>query len=445
MMPVLCAIFLGLVQSPDLEPFLGSYRADFSRARKHRGVFEAYFGKRAMVLVRDGTFEICGLNQSGYWRKEGDKLILVYRGVFGLSLPDSKESLKRAIPKSSLEGMILRIQPDRTLRLDNLGVAQGPITFSRKKDEPLMTLVRKIGNFEHPDNAESYQLMRNRATSEQKFLVRIAHEPKESYEAKVGAAISLREIQLLKPETSSFLIDALPALQSRNQTAKELGLERIIRTTTIAAILTRPSMRARHVLIRQVELGKVDARQLKPLFLKWKQPEDAALLTEWLNSEQSDRIEIALQILAGANNKVALEKSYSLRENASPQVQHLAHATIARLSPEKLERIESLRFLTSKITNRESPYQINASAALALVQTSESLPYLAASLLAPGTNEFGRSQIAVALGDLGDSRAVPSLLEAYADDSLWRYSEVRNQVLTAIRRIRNAKAKLPRE
>lgn len=77
--------------------------------------------------------------------------------------------------------------------------------------------------------------------------------------------------------------------------------------------------------------------------------------------------------------------------------------------------------------------------ALRIVQTSESLPYLAATLLARDTDENGRGDIVDALGELGDARAVPSLLEAFKDDSLSAFPMFRVDILEALEKIAKAK------
>lgn len=441
MMPVLCAIFLGLVQSPDLEPFLGSYQADFSRARKHQGVFEGYFGKRALVLARDGTFEICGLNQSGYWRKEGHRLILVYNSFFGRPFAVTDSTLKRTVPGSNLEGLILRVQPDKTLRLDSFGVAEGPVIFRRKGEELLSSLIRKNGNLDHPDWPETFMILKNRATLEQKSIVNIALDPKASNQDRTGAGFAIGQIETLTGETFQRLLDVLPTLRPNSGTPNQRFQHRALRSGIIDAILKRPTRYARRVLIAQVESGTVRASQIEPLFDRWKQPEDEAVLSRWLNSKDPGQLQLALKILAKQNRDFALESAHRLISNDSIRVQYYAHATIARLSPNRDERVRALAYLKGLTTGDQSNDAWTACRALGIVQTAESLPYLAATLLSPGTDALGRSSVVEALGELQDPRAVQSLLEAFDNDSLPSYPMFKTNILEALEKIGKAKVR----
>jgi len=439
MMPVLCAIFLGLVQSPDLEPFLGSYRADFSRARKHRSLFEGYFGKRALVLARDGTFEICGLNQSGYWRKEGHRLVLVYRGFFGRPFSETNSTLKRTVPRSNFEGLILRVMPDKTLRLDSFGVAKGPIFFKRKGEEPLSSLITKNGNLDHPDWPETFMILKNRATIEQRAIVDIALDPKAAIIDRTGAAFAIGQIESVNPKTFQRLLNALPALPRPSGKFEKRFFARLLQRRIVEAILKRPTLDARRVLISLVDSGAISAQQIEPLFESWTRPEDTEVLTSWLSSNKPDQVVLALKVLAKSKSTVDLERASQLTSDDSKRVQYYTHATIARLSSDKDQRMKSFIYLLTQTKEDNSKYSWDACLALCTVQTAESLPYLAAALLAGDTDEIGRSDIAKALGELADARAVPSLLEALKDDSLPAFPMFRVKVLESLDKIAKAK------
>ncbi len=440
-MPVLCAIFLGLVHSPDLEPFLGSYRADCSKARKHRDALEAAYGNRSLVLARGGTFEYCGSNQGGYWRKERDKLILVYSSFFGTPFNATEETLKRSTPRTPIHGLVLHIQADKTLRLDFDGIAKGPVLFKKKAEESLSSLIRKNGNLDHPDWPETFMILKNRATIEQKAIVDIALDPKASNLDRTGAGFAIGQIETLNGETFQRLLDALPTLRLNSGTPNQRFQQRALRNGIVDAFLKHPTRQARRVLIAQVESGTVQASQIEPLFDRWKQPEDEAVLSRWLNSKDPGQIQLALKILAKQNSDFALESAHRLISNDSIRVKYYAHATIARLSPNRDERVRALAYLKGLTTGDQSNDAWSACRALGIVQTAESLPYLAATLLAPGTDALGRSSVVEALGELQDPRAVQSLLEAFDDDSLPSYPMFKSNILEALEKIGKAKVK----
>lgn len=436
---MLCAIFLGLVQSPDLEPFLGSYRADCSKARKHRDALEAAYGNRALVLARDGTFEYCGSDQVGYWRKEGDKLILVYASFFGTPFNATEETLKRSMPRTPIHGLVLHIQADKTLRLDFDGIAKGPVFFKKQAEQSLASLIRKTGNWDHPDSCETFTILKNRATIEQRSIVDVALNPRASIVDRTGAALAIGQIESLNGETMLRLLDALPTLRISGTTPKQRSFQRTLRSGILGTLLRSPTPVIRQALIRQVEAGTIEAWQIEPLFDRWKQAENEVVLTKWLESNNPYQLRVALKVLSKANRKIALHSSYRLVSHDSERVRYFAQAVIARLSPDKEERIRSLLFLKMRSKKTGSKDSWGACQALRIVQTSESLPYLAATLLARDTDENGRGDIVDALGELGDARAVPSLLEAFKDDSLSAFPMFRVDILEALEKIAKAK------
>ncbi len=413
---------------------VGSYTADVSRApSKSRGVLQAYFGQTRLRINRTGKFVLCGIEQEGYWRQDGNRYVLMYTGFFNVQFGQPEVALRRAWPKSHLEGMILRRGPGGTLVLKDWGAVSGPVIFRPmpRRSVPELIIATSSDTMDAKWN-EAWESLHDERPTVWTDMLRFVDDPKQADRQRSWAAIMLEG--LAEPRAIEEAARLILNLRS-TQTAKNSGL---IRLTLARAVCRHPSAAAADVLLEANRRGLLRPADVARALGNLKRPQDVPLLVSWLDSKRAyDRI-YSLNALAEFGGQEGLEKARGLTLDAAENVQLAAYGLIARASADPAERKAAVVKLAGWIKSSDLLLPFAAVDALCRSQAPEALPYLVA-ILGSDMRAMNRRNTAMALGELGDPRAVPALIEAKTrtggNGSMVEESEVRRAAAEALVKI----------
>lgn len=407
------ALALAIVLGAQTGPPFGAYQADLSRVKSPEGksVMPAYFNQGSLVLNPNGTFVMAGLNQEGYWRTEEQKHILVFDGFFRAQSRKPEAELRKVWPKNHLEGLILEPGPTGTLILSEWGRGWGPVIF-RPKPKQTMTELLVASNTDDltPAAEEAMALFWPRLQDEWPEVIRFINDAGRTWEQRSWAAILL--INLKNPkglgEAARLIFDLKPTnVKGRDGTIRR-GLARAVART--------PSDATGDLLIDAVKEGLLQASDVAPALGRLKRKKDVPLLIEWLDSKREyDRIH-SLEALTQIAVEEALPSARRLTADPQESVQLAAHGLLARVSKDPAEKKSSIIALGKWIKSKEFLLPFAAIDALCESKAPEALPHLAAILVSDMPALYRRNT-ATALGDLGDLRAVPALIEAVGRES----------------------------
>lgn len=407
---------------------VGSYRPDLSRTPKNsRDPLAAYFGRAYLVIRANGSFELCGIEQKGFWRGDKARYILNYDGFFFVRAKASPDEVRRMMPSSNLEGMVLKPGPGNTLVLKDWGSVRGPVIFRPMPRRNVTELIR-VSNTDDHHGREAFEAVMLRREGDWDGFLRIAADAKEPWRLRSWAALLLRGVK------SPQAVESTARLIS-NLKSTENGREGTIRRNLAEVVAEHPTKPAVVTLLGALERGLIDASVVAKAMAELKDREYIPVLIKWLSSSREyDRLE-TLEALTIMDAVEALPMARDLTEDPKESVQLKAYGLIARLSPDPAERTAAIHRVAKWIKSSHFLLPFSAVDALCASNHPDALPYLVAILLSdlPAIN---RRNTAYALGKLGDPRAVPALLEAknrrYSMDNWAIESEAQRAAVEAL-------------
>lgn len=422
-----CSLVIAAAGSSQVQSPVGTYRPDFSRAPKgSQAILRAYFGPVFLSIRQDGSFELLGSRQRGFWRREEGRLILNFDGFFDIRSPETPEQIRARTPHSHLEGLILRPGPGNSLVLHRWGQAAGPVIFRPMPRRSVRELIR-TSEGEDGRGMEAFEVLATRRESEWQDFLKFVADDREPALLRSWATLVLRGVK--NPKAIEAVARLIPAIKPLDK-----GRERLIRTNLAEIVIAHPTESAIDLLLQAQEKNLIPASSVAKAIAKLKDPKHIPLLLQWLGSSRNwDRIE-SLEALTVLDAVEALPPARKATEDADEMVQIKAYGLIARLSPDSAERKAALRKIAGWIKSPEFLLPFDAVDALCTSNHPDALSYLAAVMVSdlPAIN---RRNTAMALGKLGDLRAVPVLLEAKKmrpTDDIWMESEVRRAAIEAL-------------
>lgn len=386
----------------------GSYRVEVRSTSSHEQLrLNARLGKGYLVLKRDGRFDICAdLEQSGFWRLEGNQVVLATDGFMQIRWPVSSDTLKKRWPKNELEGFVLQMTPQGALILPSEVKGRKAAVFWPMPQRSTRELLRiSESDDPTPEQSEARALLLDVAQDDWQPLLDVVSSPKENLNLRIWAAVILTSVRSpLSKERAAELIPRISVPENRK-------MEPNLRSALGFSITRFPTPRAVDLLLNAVADNNasswVAARAIEALA----DPRHSSVILKWLENSPSDQRGPYFRALAGMAAPEGLPIARAHVSDASVDPQDEAHGYIARVSTDKAEVHKSLRFLMEVAM---SPNPFRDSDAVRLIRESarsEALPYLI-MILESDSQPDARAGAAEALGTLGDSRAVPALIEA---------------------------------
>lgn len=408
------AVIAALLIASTADQFpIGSYKPDISRVPKDaKGIMGAYFNLHYLVISPGFNFTLAGGEQRGYWRQEGNKYILVFDGFFAAPSSEPEEVLRKKVPKNHLEGLVLEKGPKGTLILKKWGRDWGPVIYRPLPRRSITELVKLSSIYDETFDdqrlggvEEAHYSLIDRVNSDWSELLMLINDPKQSWDDRSWAAINLYSLHDSK---------GLEQVTRMIPSVKVSGRDRheyVLRQTLSSAAARRPTDYIVDRLIEYQGQGLLLPSDVAKALGRLKRQKDTDLLISWLDSEREfDKID-SLQALTALSAVKALPRARQLVNDSEVSVQLAAHGLIARTTPDEKERKASVTSI-AKWTKSGDPmipfYAVNA---LVNSRAPEAFPYLVA-LLNSDASSMLREKVAIDLGELGDLRAVPALLEA---------------------------------
>ncbi|MBS1721279.1 MAG: HEAT repeat domain-containing protein [Armatimonadetes bacterium] len=392
---------------------VGSYRPDVSKAPvKSRGALDAYFGRSLLRVQSDGRFFLCGRRQQGYWRQVGEQTVCVYDGFFMISSSQPTEDLKKKWPKSNLEGLVLRRGPNGTLILNDWGRVMGPVIFRPMPKRTIPELIvtsHSEGDSILKAEEEAFYALRDRMEAEWPQVLSFINDPKQSAAMRTWAAIMLDVKDPKGIEAMAQLIFDLKPTNVKNR-------DQSIRRSLAWRIADNPTEKSADLLIEATRKGLLTPTNVAPALAKLGPKADIPLLISWLTTTRQRDNEAALEALTVLGGDEALSQARTLASSPEEGVQLAANGLIARFSKDAAERKAAIAKVARWLYSSNFVVGCNAVRALGASKSPDALPFLAAVLLSDASG-IVRRDAATALGDLGDPRAVPALIEAKLRES----------------------------
>lgn len=431
---MLASLALAAIQLTQTAFPVGSYRTDLSKAPEtSRGILGTYFGRAYLVLQTNGEFKLCGVGQEGYWRKSGNRYVLVYDGLFALRFPEPESALRKKWPKSHLEGHVLTPGPGGTLVLSDFGRVAGPVVFRPMPRRSIADLVVRSGALDDsPESQEAHTLLNERIEIEWPAALAFIQNHYWPLRQRSWAAIVLGGLK-----DPGGILAAAKLIADLKPSFGDKRFERI-RSSLARAAAQHPTPEAADLLIEAVQSGLIDPKVAAPALAKLKRKSDVPYLIGWLESmEPFDRLE-SLNALAQMDSKDGPPHARRLTSDPDEMVQIAAHGLLARLSDDASERRSAIRKLATWIKSSEFLLPFEAVSALENSKHPDALPHLLA-ILVSDLDPILRRNTALAIGRIGDPRAVPVLIEAKlrtdGPGSLVQESDVRRAAAEALVKI----------
>lgn len=333
----LVALLVFLIQPSDV---VGSYRADIASApKKSRGVFEAIYGSTILRLEPDGTFQNYVGHESwgGFWRHEGDRVILINQGFLTIPFPIPDDVLRASTPKNHGEGLLLRVGAGGTLVLSEFGAVTGPLVFRKLPRRSTLELLRLASSDEVTgESSDAYETLVADASRVDELLG-FVNDGRQTFDIRFWAAAAMDSVRdaAQMPRLMPFLRDLK---QGRLTEREHTSLRRYI-WNCLCRRATVPIARA----LRSASTGAPYERaNLARAYGRARLDEGLAELTEWLGDETpSVRREScnALRLLAARDRLPELRR---VRSDPDVSVAVAAHHAVIALSPDPEERAHAV-------------------------------------------------------------------------------------------------------
>lgn len=391
---------------------VGSYKAEYRNVSRGKAALEAYFGKSILRINADGTFELCGARQEGFWRPHGNRLVLNYSGLFGTpyELPD--EVLKKGWPQSNLEGHVLDRGTIDTLVLQSFGTVRGPITFRRLPHLSTVELVKLSENddMDSPSMNDAYAQLTKDATRMPEMLKMVGDKAVPFRRRNwilillEGSVTSKNREELLQ-KYRGLRTESLPA---RHKVILQRSTSRAlinIANEEVAEEIINDAIAERRLRGNACEAAAIAGYQpAVPRLLEW--------LTDASYHTRSDAA-VSLARLGSMESRAAVAKLQSDPEPIARIGAWTAELMLAADSLEKNRAAKELNDLFGKTDFGDR----DIIAALGDSRLRSAVPTLIVQL--EGSNEYNARQAAAALARLGFREAVPALIgvkQKFVDD-----------------------------
>lgn len=199
----------------------------------------------------------------------------------------------------------------------------------------------------------------------------------------------------------------IPFVKDHEGKKREASLRRILSRPAAK----RPTDQTADLLIKFESQGFLQPADVAPALGILKRQKDIDLLISWMDSEREyDKIH-SLQALTALSALKALPRARQLATDSKEKVQIAAHGLIARTTLDDKERKASVQSIAKWTKSGDFMTPSYAVDALLNSRAPEAFSYLVA-LLNSDVSSMVRAKVAIGLGELGDLRAVPALLEA---------------------------------
>ena len=372
----------------------------------------AYFNPHYLVIRSRFEFELAGAEQRGYWRKEGGKYILVFDGLFAVPSVEPEEVLRKKVPRNHLEGLVLEQGPKGTLILRKWGQDWGPVIYRPLPRRSISELVKLSSTYNEAFGTEkmgavdeAHSALIDRVNSDWPEILSFINDPKSTWDHKIWAAINLGSLKDSKGiEEAARMI---PAVKDHEGKKREASFRRILSRPAAK----RPTDQTADLLIKFQSQGLLQPADVASALGRLKRQKDIDLLISWLDSEREfDKI-YSLQALTASSAGKALLRARQLGNDSKVSVQLAAYGLIARITKDEKERKASVSAIAKWTKSGDFMTPSYAVDALVNSRAPEAFPHLVA-LLSSDASSILRSNVADDLGELGDLRAVPALLEA---------------------------------
>jgi HEAT repeat protein len=386
--------------------FSGRYLPDFSKARGKGHHNLQYVFPGSLYLRQNGQFENPKTQRNGYWHVSHGRIVLMYDSLFALRFPTPADVLKTGWPSSELEGLVLPIQPDGTLRLNSFGIAGGPVFFRRQYPRATRTLLRDVLNID--DFIELW----DQGYARWPELLYIANDADSSYKMRAAAALNLPPIgpdpiaQFTLQNGRSYL-EIFNHLNNKGLTKEQSATMHRLLATKIAGL--RYPVLMRDVVANGPSFG-IKSSRLYRLMGESGFTEGIPALEIGTRSEVVEERQSACEALGKLDSKGTLPVFRKLTADGDDRVRYYAETAIAKLSNDPAEQLKAIRSFMALLV--DNPYRDAMIAeALGATKSKLAMPFLV-NMLENGTDEFGRRTAATQLGNLGFPEAVPALIQA---------------------------------
>ena len=407
-MVLLAAIAILGAQATDFP--VGTYRIDITKApKKDRGLLSPYFEGRYLSVSNDGEFELIGNQQRGYWRKADSRYVFVFDGFFTIRSSDPADKLKNAWPKSNLEGWILKPGAGGTLVLNSWGIAKGPIVFRpmpKRSIRQLLLTAYFDGDEISNEANEAWSVLYNRKNKDWREFLDFVNDPSLPWRKRGLAAIMMEGVT--NPEGLTACANLILNLKPTDEPPRG---DRAIRGSLAAAVSRVPTDQNLDILLSAESKKLIDPWRFAEMIPKLNRVSEIPRLIGWLNyPKKSDQI-AAIEALTRLDSTEGFERVKALSQSDEEDLMVASHGYLARLSsvPDERKASMELLFKASKSQNFLTPFR--AIDAIISSHQPESIPYLASILLSDQDSLY-RAKAAESLGEIGDPRAIPALLEA---------------------------------
>jgi hypothetical protein len=391
---------------------VGSYRVDVSKAPvATRADLESFFSRIFLRIQSDGMFYFCGMPVEGYWRKSGDGYPCVIDGLLSIPSKEPAAELQKKWPMLNAPGMILKRGPKGTLIMKDFIWYQGPVVFrplpQRSIDQLLIAsdMVTVKGTMATIE--EAYHALEDRLETDWPPILSAINDPKRDQERRAWAASMLSNLKNPKAiEAAAQLILDLKPTPGTNRA-------RGIRIMLSKVVSDHPTAKSVDLLIEAQRRGLIRLDFVATSIGNLGRTSDLPVLISWLGAQRKGDLRSVLEALAQFGAPEGLDRARALKTDPDDRLKIAAFGLIARVSPDPVERKSALAKLAGWLQGDYYRGADEAVKAIARSKSPDALPYLAAALLSNAPPSV-RIEAAKALGDLGDPRAVPALIEAKA-------------------------------
>ncbi|HSI72500.1 MAG TPA: HEAT repeat domain-containing protein [Fimbriimonas sp.] len=328
----------------------GGYKADWSRAVGTHGPLKAFFGQSNLRLKSDGTFNLLGDRMRGFWRVDGDRIVLIYSGFFGMPYAKPDEILKKLWPKDLHQGMVLGRGARGSLVLREFGAVKGPIVFRKRPLRSFDELLRLSGTLESSDDfkaMDAFEELADRLHSEWPKLIALIGDSQKPIADRQWATYFFRSLPEAGIAASLQLLDH-PDISSA-ETKEKIRLRRALISnlarTGVPGVATPFLDNEARLKISGSDLAHASAvaghRRALPRMLDL-----LADKSEWVRSA-------AIEAIAKIGATEELPRIQAMTSDADPMVKVAAWCAILDMSSEQERRKEAVRMLGTLFDSNE--------------------------------------------------------------------------------------------
>lgn len=385
---------------------VGTYRVDLSHApKRYRDMLRLIFPGYVAFYPQGSSYHFSPYEedapgQTGYWRWERNRLVLVHDGILSFKGVEPRSALMKLWPTSHVDGYVLRRSSGGSFVLSSFGAVEGPIYF-RPMPRRIVAQLLDTSSLETdtPAGDEAYHALKIDIDTRWPDVLRYIGDHQRSLDRRGWASILLYGLR--SPQGINAIADWI--LQNPDSDSR-----RILRP--LAGVVARhPTTDAVEKLVEAEDRKLVPASVVAEAIGRLGHERHLPLLVEWTMREEQYVIANSLSAIAVIRGEAGLDRARALTNHAESLVQAAAYGLILRASSEGTERALALRELYR--IGRESGFFQAARAVDALIDSGrpEVVPILVA-LLETHPSYVVQRDSATGLGKLLDRRAVPSLM-----------------------------------